>query len=197
MFCMNCGQQLPDGAKFCKNCGKPQGAVSPTKTIQFGHYPNGQSIIWKILRAQNNMLFIISSENIINLPYHQPGGNITWANCTLRKWLNNDFIHGYFTPAEQARILPSILNNDNNLQYNTPGGVRTTDKVFLLSNNEANQLFANNQERKLDKWWRLRSPGQLPIYATVVDVYGEVETVGYGVQYDVGVRPAMWIKLGT
>ena len=21
MFCMNCGQQLPDGAKFCSNCG--------------------------------------------------------------------------------------------------------------------------------------------------------------------------------
>ena len=30
MFCMNCGQQLPDGAKFCLNCGTPQGAVSPT-----------------------------------------------------------------------------------------------------------------------------------------------------------------------
>ena len=34
MFCMNCGQQLPDGAKFCLNCGTPQGAVSPTGTTQ-------------------------------------------------------------------------------------------------------------------------------------------------------------------
>ena len=30
MFCMNCGHQLPDGAKFCLNCGTPQGSVSPT-----------------------------------------------------------------------------------------------------------------------------------------------------------------------
>ena len=34
MFCMNCGQQLPDGAKYCLRCGTPQGAVSPTGTTQ-------------------------------------------------------------------------------------------------------------------------------------------------------------------
>ena len=34
MFCMNCGQQLPDGAKYCLQCGTPQGAVSPTGTTQ-------------------------------------------------------------------------------------------------------------------------------------------------------------------
>lgn len=32
MFCMKCGQQLPDGAAFCMKCGTPQGAVSPTGT---------------------------------------------------------------------------------------------------------------------------------------------------------------------
>lgn len=36
MFCMNCGQQLPDGAKFCLNCGTMLGAVSPTNPINSG-----------------------------------------------------------------------------------------------------------------------------------------------------------------
>ncbi len=36
MFCMNCGQQLPDGAKFCMSCGTPQGAVSPTNPANSG-----------------------------------------------------------------------------------------------------------------------------------------------------------------
>ena len=27
MFCMNCGTQLPDGAKFCMNCGTKVGGV--------------------------------------------------------------------------------------------------------------------------------------------------------------------------
>ena len=26
-FCVNCGNQLPDGSKFCGNCGSPQGAA--------------------------------------------------------------------------------------------------------------------------------------------------------------------------
>ena len=29
MFCMNCGQTLPDGAKFCKFCGTPQDEAAP------------------------------------------------------------------------------------------------------------------------------------------------------------------------
>ena len=43
MFCMNCGTQLPDGAKFCMNCGTkvgevgagavPSGKKYPSKTI--------------------------------------------------------------------------------------------------------------------------------------------------------------------
>lgn len=27
-FCMNCGKQLPDGAKFCSDCGTPSGKVN-------------------------------------------------------------------------------------------------------------------------------------------------------------------------
>lgn len=34
MFCMNCGQQLPNGAKFCLECGTPQGTASPANVNQ-------------------------------------------------------------------------------------------------------------------------------------------------------------------
>lgn len=33
-YCMNCGQQLPDGAKFCANCGKVVGASQNETTEQ-------------------------------------------------------------------------------------------------------------------------------------------------------------------
>lgn len=165
--------------------------------IYFGT-KNGQRIWWKVLRIQDRMAFIISSYTICYRPYHQPGGEITWANCTLRKWLNNDFISGYFTPAEQSRILPCKLNNDNNPQYNTPGGVPTTDKVFLLSINEANQLFANDQARAIGRTWLLRSPGSVPDRAACVIYNGEVDTHGVSVYIDVhGVRPALWLNLNS
>lgn len=33
MFCMNCGAQLPDGAKFCMNCGTQVGKASDVKNV--------------------------------------------------------------------------------------------------------------------------------------------------------------------
>ena len=40
-FCMNCGTQLPDGSRFCGNCGTPQGAMeaAPVNTMQQGGMP--------------------------------------------------------------------------------------------------------------------------------------------------------------
>lgn len=29
MFCTNCGNQMPDGSKFCTKCGAPMGALAP------------------------------------------------------------------------------------------------------------------------------------------------------------------------
>lgn len=162
---------------------------------------NGQLILWKVLSISNHKVFIISKDIICKMPYHQPGGNTTWADCTLRKWLNNEFINGYFTPKEQARILPCNLNNDKNPKYNTPGGVPTTDKVFLLSINEANQLFDRTVARNIGSLWWLRSPGIIPSNAASVDSNGCVDFSGNDVFYDhygdrvIGVRPAMWIQL--
>ncbi len=33
-FCMNCGSQLPDGSRFCGNCGSPQGNVTAAAPAQ-------------------------------------------------------------------------------------------------------------------------------------------------------------------
>lgn len=159
--------------------------------IYFGNQ-NGQRIWWKVLRIQDRMALIISSYNICCMP----NPFITWANCTLRKWLNNDFISGYFTPAEQSRILPCKLNTDNNNW--TPGGVPTTDKVFLLSIDEAFTLFANNQARANGSSWWLRSPGTFTYYAAYVYGGGKISTIGdHGGNSSHGVRPALWLNLNS
>ena len=187
-------------SKYDANLKNPRSGAE----ICFGHYNNGQRIIWKILRIQNNMIFIICSDNICTMPYHNPGGRATWSDCTLRKWLNSDFINGFFSQAEITKILPCELNNDNNPEFNTPGGVSTIDKVFLLSRNEAYNtgLFDNDQARANGALWWLRSPGSSSLYAAYVNPDGTVESSGhgiilnnYGLDYNRGVRPAMWIKL--
>jgi len=39
-FCMNCGNQLPDGSRFCGNCGAQQGAAAPAQNQQSNLNPN-------------------------------------------------------------------------------------------------------------------------------------------------------------
>ena len=38
-FCMNCGNQLPDGSRFCGNCGARQGAPMAAAPVQQGQQP--------------------------------------------------------------------------------------------------------------------------------------------------------------
>lgn len=39
------------------------------------------------------------------MPYHIPGGDITWSECTLRVWLNSVFINKFFDKKEKTRMI--------------------------------------------------------------------------------------------
>ena len=42
MFCINCGKQIPDGAKFCNNCGanqNPDTAAAPVEEAKASATP--------------------------------------------------------------------------------------------------------------------------------------------------------------
>ena len=163
--------------------------------IYFGSY-NGQRIWWRVLNVHDRRALIISSRIICNKPYHQFGGKITWAECTLRDWLNNGFINDCFSSEEQVRIVPCENHNDANYQFDTPGGVPTTDKVFLLSINEVTRFFNNNEARTNGSWWWLRTPGARSNSAADVSDRGCISTNGNFVNYgNIGVRPALWLKL--
>lgn len=162
--------------------------------VDFGVY-NGRIIKWKVLTIHEHEAILITNSTVCKMPYHQPGSQITWRDCSLRKWLNNDFINSSFTEVERSRIMPSVLNNDNNPKYKTLGGTPTTDKIFLLSINEAKTLFANNQARSVFSDWWLRTPGNYPNRAAYVVYGGSICTRGDDNKLDGGVRPAMYIRV--
>ena len=161
---------------------------------------DGQCIWWEVLSVNEHKALIIANTNFEIMPYHQPGGFVAWAGCTLRKWLNSDFINTYFTPTEQERIIPCYLKNYKNPQYRiATGGVNTTDKVFLLSIDDAKRFFADNQARIYGNPWWLRSPGRDQDCAAYVDFegaicYGGTEVSDY---FLIRVRPALWLNLDS
>lgn len=208
---------------FAKMMGLRLAKTKVGEFISFGHYEqdnytsNGKEAIeWLILAKEDNRLLVISRYALDVKPYNEMDTNVTWETCTLRKWLNNDFMNAAFSSAEKALIPTVIVSADKNPDYSTKPGNATQDKVFLLSIPEANKYFksgftrrckttayANKQGPYTDSsgfcWWWLRSPGIYQDFAATVLTDGDFLEMGRGVNthgYGSGaVRPALWINL--
>ncbi len=171
----------------------------------YGTYPNeflskGKKVLWKVLNIQDDKALIICSDTINGQKFHNSDGSAIWRDCTLRKWLNNDFFGSFFTKTEKTRILPSEIKTVKKQKLIKVGSVTTTDYVFLLSVQEANELFADDEARKLVlynssySWW-LRSPGKSPDFVARVLHDGKIDANGQYSSSNEQVRPAMWINL--
>ena len=182
---------------------------------------NGKEAIeWTVLDKDGMSLLLVSKQALAWQQYNTSYTDVTWENCTLRKWLNGTFLNNAFSTEEQAQIQNTTVSADNNPQYSTNPGNATTDKVFLLSINEVEKYFNSNEARKCAPtayaeaqgvwtsdtyktpsgaatcWWWLRSPGSNQDEAASVYVDGSVGEYGRNVNHVHGaVRPAMWITI--
>ena len=118
--------------------------------VTFGEYPQTAfgrdmtSIEWLVLARDGNRALLISRYGLDAQPYNTKKTAVTWANCTLRTWLNGTFYKKAFSNAEQAAILTTNVDNSKNQcysRYSTSGGNNTQDKVFLLSYAEAKKYL--------------------------------------------------------
>lgn len=178
----------------------------PGAHFSFGSYPQSAGseyktpISWRILDRKGDNVFVISSYVLDKKDYvERDNGNVTWENSDIRKWLNNDFLNTAFTKEEQKRILYGNITTE---------GIKTEDKIFLLSKFSAEKYFASNDSRKalptariktnmIFYDWLLRdlekdscSP---TCWVNIVSYSGKIELT----KMPSGVRPAMWISLSS
>lgn len=195
--------------------------------IPFGSYEqdndtsNGkEDIEWVVLAKEDNKLLVISRYALDCRQYNMEYEDTTWENCTLRKWLNEDFLNAAFSGSEKGIIVDTMVSADKNPDSDANPGITTEDKVFLLSIEEGNKYFRDDEARKCFPtayaiengaetntkytkggvstcWWWLRSPGAHQYCAAYVN-FGAVFNQGYIVNRIGGcVRPAMWIDLNS
>ena len=209
-------------------------SASAGSVVLFGRYEqdndlsNGaEPIAWQVLTREGNRIFVVSVYALECLPYNTEENKTTsWEDCTLRKWLNEDFLSTAFT-AEERDAIPAVeVPPGDNYIYEgeVDFGRATRDRVFCLS---ASELYAyldtdgdyHNPDEGYyceatayaqamgaavlpsDKWgdecvYWLRGPGHEANYAMTCDA----QLIGYfGLvvwMTDASVRPAMWINVG-
>ena len=177
-------------------------------TVVFGHFSKAKIYNeWIVLDKQGEKLFLISRVGIgTSKKYHNQYEAVTWEKCSLRAWLNGEYITKAFSSEEQTLIISTKNKNPNNPTYGTAGGKDTVDKVFLLSIDEVKKYFPTGSSRQLktstgqnlSSWWWLRSPGNDSNYAAYVYDDGSVNYFGnYVSNNNSAVRPALWINLGS
>ena len=84
--------------------------------VNYGHFgeTHRERMQWKVLKTQDDKALVITTDSVCDTTYHDDRGNVTWNDCTLREYLNREFLDWCFTKEERARILSSSLNNDDN-----------------------------------------------------------------------------------
>jgi len=184
--------------------------------IRFGTYEqdndfeNGnENIEWIVLKKNAKRMLVVSRYILDCLPYNIDTEGSTWETCTLRKWLNKKFYNAAFNKTEKALIKKVKIRNDDNERYNTDGGNKTRDRVFLLSNSEVRKylddinVYSNYPDETYVRciatdyarscglpsflygcsdWWT-RTPGECSRDASYVDSRGIIELAGYGQHY--------------
>lgn len=116
--------------------------------IIFGSYEqdginvNGdEPIEWMVLDENENGLLLISRYVLDVVPYNSKEKNVTWETCTLRTWLNHDFLNSAFTKEEKSYISEVNIANNDNEYSRTDGGNDTEDMIFCLSVDEMTRYF--------------------------------------------------------
>ncbi len=182
------------------------------KEMKFGTFEQGNGpapIEWLVLAEEDGRKLLLSKYALKAGGAHKTLTKITWDNCDLRQWLNNDFLNAAFTAEEQNRIQMTSLPAEKNPDFDHPTGEATEDKIFILSMGEVEKYLPNQEDRichatkaaeegmfiKADGcYWWTRNPGYSPESFARVQNDGSIFTYGsYVFVTSQAIRPAMWI----
>jgi len=109
-------------AAFCEEAknrlaGQNLVNISEPFVVEFGQYK------WRVLAVENGRALLISEYILETRAYHESQNDITWADCSLRKYLSGEFYSNKDKLDEsfRARIEPSTNQNPNNTYGYSPG----------------------------------------------------------------------------
>jgi len=115
--------------------------LSVGDVFEFGTF-NNKHIKWRVLKKNDNNIFVISESKVFNHRYHcnQRYRSSEWDRCDLNYWLNEIFVNYAFSEEEKK-----VICKLSRWEYLT-----------ILTKEEAAGLM-NESERSIGEKWCLRS----------------------------------------
>ena len=120
-------------------------------TVEFGSY-NGEPIRWRVLDERGKLRMLFAEEILTERAYNDEITDTSWRDCTLRKWLNREFLNEAFSPKERAAVVSGMVRNPRSAKWFTSGGYDSMDKVFVLNQEEFDKYLTDPADRVRGKW---------------------------------------------
>ena len=186
---------------------------------EFGRYKKGGKtgkapllpLTWTVLEISGDEALLLCDHLTAARPFHTEEGAVTWKDCSLREWLNGDFIKEAFSVEEIAMLCCGPHADDPD----------AADRVFLLSAEEIERflrpeeavtangiryvparaalVLGSQKKSGLEYWWTRTCTAADPRFGTMVrhvDPNGYMLSGGNSPSYlDRWVRPACRIRI--
>ena len=167
--------------------------------------------------VENEEALITSCYGVALHAYNDTPSSVSWRTCSLRKWLNSDFLSSAFSPREQEMIHTIVVaENDGDISFSEEEDA--TDQVFILSEAETERYFGKPSDRMLlynerlsgtwsfgkgfmttCRWWMRGKVGEFNgiSCAPVCDHDGSFGGFQAVNSPRMAVRPALWVDTAT
>ena len=100
------------------------------------HYFAYSPIKWRILKQTADKAVLLADRMPDTCPFNDIYKDTSWSDCSLRQWLNGEFLSRAFTQQERSAIEETDVKNAPNYFFGTDCGPDTKDCVFVLSESE-------------------------------------------------------------
>lgn len=111
--------------------------------INFGSY-YGHPIEWEVLEQKGNNVLLISKYGLTCREYNDKLENTSWAECTLREWLNKTFLEKSFSSMEKVKMIKHKVNAEVVSGHELNPGENTMDFVHILSVDDYERFYDSN-----------------------------------------------------
>ena len=123
------------------------------ETLVLGTY-NSEAIEWIVLERKGTCVLLLASKGLDAIPYHaNAADSVSWETCSLRQWLNTDFLSSFDKNTNTAILPTKITSYKYYLKQNSQGGwntyntdtITTVDYAFCLDYSDV-ELYLSNTE---------------------------------------------------
>ena len=146
-------------------------------TMTFGNHS------WIILRRTKGIVTLIATglgndDPLKDMPFSDTPGETTWAESSLRAWLNGEFLDEVFSEKERALLVKTESVPSVNIRYGSEYTDRTEDYVTILGGREALKSRYMNILKNINYSFWLRTPGSTMDAVAYMDAGGSVRWYG-------------------